>query len=1244
MANMGNVEGMAEPGDTSSPQYAASAAWVLGAEKAVFATKDFFATGAGLWGDIPKEEDRSEFRQGVDAESARLSDKFGMGYSLSEGLAQGAVGMLGVGKVMTGLGVAKGAAALVSQIAAFEPHAQNFANMAGSIPGIGPTLEAYLGSHDTDSTFHGYLKNGLVSLGFDAAVVGLFSASAAMVKAFSSGDRDAIAAAQANLAQAAKDHQAAQEAAQAPATAGGKPSTTSSPPNSPLSSNSGQPSSLEGLPSGSSGPSGTSAPSSPEGSAPAAANDNAGQLSAAPTDQQAITPPGEAPAGAVNDNLSLAGRPALQPRFEISTDAVSGLIDSVANDRAALDKWGTWENAVANGHVFGTTEKTPWQFIGDGSGAGPSTSMDALIGRMKEAYLDQWNEMKGGEVQTDAINAEAVGRWEKLWGQDPTTFLGVMSQAGDKAAELRATMEAAYTVGLRILMDSHGLSARIAAGEFGAYGNKEAAVLALKQQIGMASQVFGAANSISANVGRALRGLQGQFRPDPLMVRALAGADGDRLVQMLVDTGGDPANLRAAIKPTLLGQIGDWAQFLRVNNLVSSIKTHLIIAGSNLWQVGARPGMRMFGAKVMDAKDALMGGPGGNYASVGMQAQKQYAYYASVIPDALSSAWQAFKAGDSILAPHDAAAAQEAGSGGSMASSGIAQQIAQMQWSKMDTPANILRNVGVAITKSVAIPTRLVGFQDEFVKQVVYRAFIKADAAVEGIGMGLKDGSQDLIDHVNDRLAGAFNRWGQGTDKVALQEAKVATFQNDLEASGWLGATQGAKAQQFLQNNPAGRIVVPFLKTPVNLFRQGVQLTPGLNVFQTEYREMLTGARGAQQQAQAIGQMGMGALIMGTMGILAHQGMVTGDGPSDPKGLADAMKTGWRPNSFVKVNADGSRTYIPYDRFDPVMMPMAMAANIVSVMMQPDMANQNKAQSMLAAMSLGLLKQLVDKSYMKSVKDTLDVALYPDKNLAKWAGQMAGGYVPMSSALHLFNTDPVMREADTFCSSMLGQVPGFSTMFPPQRDYAGDPVSVHKGLWVDTPAGKADAEVQRLALQQGGDIGAPSYRAKGGADLREITLKGDKDPEAAGRTAYDRFQELAGHPERAHNGNPNAVPLRDAIANLVSSPAYQRLPDGDSQTKDTKLWRLTGLIHEYRQTALDRIQADGNVRAAENAEQHRVLSQLGTLSGSPPTPTNQANGLMQRLGSVVGLSSLRVPNPATPTTALPGGGGGGGGQ
>jgi class 3 adenylate cyclase len=198
-----------------------------------------------------------------------------------------------------------------------------------------------------------------------------------------------------------------------------------------------------------------------------------------------------------------------------------------------------------------------------------------------------------------------------------------------------------------------------------------------------------------------------------------------------------------------------------------------------------------------------------------------------------------------------------------------------------------------------------------------------------------------------------------------------------------------------------------------------------------------------------------------------------------------------------------------------------------------------------------------------------------------------------------------MREADSFISAALSKLPGFSSEFSPRRDWAGDPITVHKGLWSNIPGSAANDEVNRLATQQGGSIGAPASRASGGVDLRGITMAGDRDPESAGRDAYDRYQELAGHPMASVPG------LRDAITKLIGDPRYQALPDGSADTPGTKLSILMDTVHAYRSAAMKRISADGNVRQAETEELRRVAIARGQMAAPNPTPTNTMDGMLK---------------------------------
>ena len=135
--------------------------------------------------------------------------------------------------------------------------------------------------------------------------------------------------------------------------------------------------------------------------------------------------------------------------------------------------------------------------------------------------------------------------------------------------------------------------------------------------------------------------------------------------------------------------------------------------------------------------------------------------------------------------------------------------------------------------------------------------------------------------------------------------------------------------------------------------------------------------------------MAVGSLIMGSAALLAYQGYITGDAPSDGKLRAEAMQDGWQPNSLVIGHADGSRTYVPLDRLDPVIMPFRMAANVVSALMSPDEANQMKAQPMLAALALSLYANLKDKLFLENIAQTIE-AIWENRTAPLADGQDSG--------------------------------------------------------------------------------------------------------------------------------------------------------------------------------------------------------------------------------------------------------------
>lgn len=1151
------------------PRLSPEAAVGAGMAQGIFAAKDF------LTGGEVAPEDRSDFRKAIDAQVANEP----LGLQFVSGVSQFAVGMLGVGKLagLTKLPEAAAAAGKAAKFAYdtgkaavvgatfFDPHAGNIANLVQSVPALQNPVTGYLAAEKDDGDLLARAKNAMASIGMDLAVAGTFAAGLRVFKAVRRGDAAAIDGAKADLAKAVEE----QKTQAATPTSEGANFTKED--LQARGKGSDKDAGATSEPQGSAIPSDTGAPGAAE-------------------DIRVVQSP---TAGAGEEGLP----PRPKPITQLSDEQVKSLIDHAAKDGDAILEHGSWDNAVDAGHVFGDAGSSPipWQKIASEGGTQPGSGLDALIARTAETLKSEYDAVKG--PGSDASNARLVGQRAALWNEDPEALMGLLQAAGKDATQLRANMDAAFLVGQRAMQDAYAAAARINAGYFEDFGgSREAAVAAFKQIMEVASTAYGTANAMKANAGRALRGMREEFRVSPTDLDALRNAPPETMVRVLTETQGNPRAIISALQPALwekggaahaARQFGEAAQFLLINNLVSGPLTHAVILATNMWQVTSRPMERVIGS-------LFVGGAEGSI--VRSQALRQYTYLASSLYDSFQQAVKAFSAGDAIMSPR---AVETSGS-----AIGLGQTIAQAPFKSMDSVPNILHNAVTAAAKTIALPTRMVGFQDELVKQIVYRAKVQAEAHVQGAAAGLTGDA--LTRHVRSALFDAFDSAGRATHPAILDEAKVATFQQDLVPTGSLGLrTAGSVVSDAVNAFAPAKVILPFVKTPVNVFRGGVKLTPGLNLVQKEYRDAIRGVMGPEQQAQAVGQMATGSLLMGTLALLAYEGRVTGGGPSDPRLRAELMNTGWQPYSFALPSADGTVTYVKFSRYDPVAMPMGLMADIMDVAMHPDPVLSSKAQNMGVALFSGMVKALTDKLYLQNLAHTIDMVTDPDRKGWKTAAGYVANYVPLASALRSGNQDPYMRDAANFIDKVKSGIPGFSTDVPPRRDFAGEPVTAHRGLWVTDAGSEVDFEMRRMATEQNIAIGAPSPHAHGGVDLRTLTM-------SDGSNAYDRFQELAAQP------SPDAPRLKQALADLIRSDAYRRAPDGAVDDRGTRASLIASIIAPYRAAAMKIISADPVVRKAMYERQMNTAAAYA--AGSPnPTPANREAETLGNIGRAFGV-------------------------
>lgn len=1146
-------------------------AFAGGVAKSAFETKDF------LFGDTPAG-DRSAFRAGIEDDvEAKKSESLINGFSAGVGQFAGA--MVGIGKVsalakaLPWVGRGVEALASVSKVAsetakaatagaiAFDPHEERLSNLVQGTALENP-MSRWLAAKPGDSATEGRLKNALESIGMDVAIIGTLLGAGKVWKHLKAGNQSA--ASQAVDALHAEQQAVLKGEADNAVPAGGRPEPVATP-----EAISGEPT-----------PVGSAIDTPPSGAGNAAqpdGNPSLGATSDPVVSPQIVQSPTQA-ASTQGVDLKGAPLPSGKPKVTFSVEDTATLLKQADADQEAVIKHGGWYQAIEAGHVFGKGEGIPYKMMNT------DADIDEFMTRVVNAKQEQFDKIKGGAVMSDAAQNRKLEAYAVAFGEDPALILGAVQQAGRMGNDLVARMEAGYVLAGQTLQDTWKLRQLYKLGDFSKYGTKELMEAEIAKRLGITASFFGHAQSLKSNFARGMRRMQ--FQND---YSKLAGMDLVKVMDLLDETGGDPKKFKYLTNPSVVTQLKDFAMYMRINNMVSGPKTQLINAMTNAYMVGARPLERMLGSVV----PAALGDKASR--SVLKESIKQYTYMRSSFTEGFFLAAKAFAKNDSVLSPHNAE--MWATKSGDLSS----KQALRQFFKPWDSTSNLIYNALAVASVPIGMPTRLLGSVDELMKQTVYRSKVQARAHVQAAEMAYDAGlrgkaARDFVKSaVTKKLSEAFDMEGRGIDPAALHEAQTATFSQDL-----LPGTLGKGISTLAQNNMAVKLVLPFTKTPTNVIRYGWKMTPGLNIVQTEYRNMLLGKMGKEMQAQAVGQMSMGSLFMGTAAYLAADGQITGGGPKDPKLKQELMATGWKPYAYANVNEDGTTTFTEFGRLDPIAIPFGIIADLQDALHALDREDTpEEVEAAVGGLLIALGKQFTSKSYLLGATQTMEALMDPEQGMKSAGGNMVASFIPYSAAMRQLNDDDYMREARSMTDKVLATVPGLSESVPARYDAFGEPIVMRKGLWTTSDDAVLDVEMQRLAIESGQSPVrvAPSV---GGVDLRNVTMSN-------GKNAYEEYQRLSGKP------TPGAKKLSAVITQFVQTERYKNAPDGDGDVKGTKMWLLHKYTSKYRTAAFKVLKRDPLVREALTKESVKVRNAYKGITEEAPEPSR-----IQKIVSTLG--------------------------
>ena len=573
-----------------------------------------------------------------------------------------------------------------------------------------------------------------------------------------------------------------------------------------------------------------------------------------------------------------------------------------------------------------------------------------------------------------------------------------------------------------------------------------------------------------------------------------------------------------------------------INALLSSPKTHLINMTSNVINTFIRPLEVMIGSRMgtwMDnpAKVAMM-------RNQGREAMSVFAGLFKYLDDVNTYTLRAFMNEDTVIS----------GSGGR---------------TKLDTPQ---RAVGGTLGNVIRIPTRFLNAEDEFFKQINGRAKMyqlavkdaiekhKSYDNIVGTNIKTKKGITEFEAHVQEYFRKGFDESNTMLiDPDALKYAEEATFTQNLHGIS-------KNVQDLVNKYPILKQVMPFVRTPMNLFKATSDRLPVAGFLRKEFRDDFFGKSGnPYRMAEARGKQAVGVALL-TLATTVFKDRITGGEPEsqystklskENKDLAKtalnfvpySIRIGENQYSFGRLDPFGAIIGIVadynryYDRLTEA--ELASVGNGMNMMLwsttgENTLPVSSKLANAASASWSGLVRNAFSKTYLTSLMELVKVATSDDEATAKkWFREKVGSYVP-NVYTKLVN-DPYYRDTKTIFDNVKKRV-GIETQV--KYNFRGEPLKYDgdegERMWrtmvnpLGTQKPKEDKVAEEL-IRLGQNVGVMKQFFKGKIDLTQFHNSKTK------QNGYDMLQELYRN-----------TGVNKQLLDFINSPVYKTLTDPTS--------------------------------------------------------------------------------------------------
>jgi hypothetical protein len=268
---------------------------------------------------------------------------------------------------------------------------------------------------------------------------------------------------------------------------------------------------------------------------------------------------------------------------------------------------------------------------------------------------------------------------------------------------------------------------------------------------------------------------------------------------------------------------------------------------------------------------------------------------------------------------------------------------------------------------------------------------------------------------------------GAKAAKMAERQADYRTFRQAFDPDGKLGQNKVLQvwdkwnsAIGNLRNVPGGKYLVPFLQTPTNILKQGLEYSPlGFST-----------VPGASDPMGQLSKAVVGSTVFAGAYAMANSGLTTWDAPTNSTEKSEFYAAGLQPYS-VKI---GDK-WVSYSKLGPLAYPIAMASALK--WSKENNGDEGVLTTAGTAMA-GTLGFFADQSYVRGIGDIIDAFRGDEYKQARGLGNIPSQMVPYRAFMGWISrlVDPVYRDTaggsvpEQIGKSIVSQIPYASKSLP----------------------------------------------------------------------------------------------------------------------------------------------------------------------------------------------------------------------